>query len=146
MSDEIPFAWTDAWLLHAILISIRDGEAPLDVVISAADGIQHAMLTFDEIDGGIARLSRGGFIEVRGNRFHLTAAGAELRRRIESLSVRKAEQTVRKQLGILEPLATFKPTPADPAWTSGAFTIEDVKQAEKAYRRRVREWLRRTDG
>ena len=119
MSDHIPFAWTDAWLLHAILISVRDGEAPLDVVISAADGIQHAMLTFDEIDGGVARLSAAGLIEIRNKRFHLTAAGTELGARVTTLSVRKAEQAVRKALGVRDPEPPYKPTPADPAWMWG---------------------------
>jgi hypothetical protein len=143
MPDRIPFVWTDAWLFHAILISVQDGEAPLDVVISAADGIQHAMLIFDEIDGGIARLTRAGLIEIRNRRFHLTPAGTELRSLVATRSVRKSELMLRKKLGAADPEPPYKPTPADPAWTSGAFTIEDVKKAEKAYRRRVREWLRR---
>src|SRR5262245_43642899 len=103
MSDRIPFAWTDAWLLLAILISIQDGEAPLDVVISAADGIQHAMLTFDEIDGGIARLSRAGLIEIKDKRFHLTPAGEELRSLLATRSVRKSEMMLRKKLGAADP-------------------------------------------
>ena len=143
MTDDIPFVWSDAWLLHAILISVQDGEAPLDVVISAADGIQHAMLTFDEIDGGIARLTRAELIEIRNKRFHLTPAGTDLQRLVAAQSVRKAEQTLRKKLGAPDPEPPYKPTPADPAWTSGAFTIEDMKKADMAYRRRVREWLRR---
>ncbi len=139
LPQHIPLVWTDAWLLHAILISAPDGEASLDVVIGAADGIQHAMLTFDEIDGGVARLSRAGLIEIRNKRFHLTAAGTELRRRVEALPVRKAEQELRTELAIPDPEPPFRPTPADPAWMSHAFTIDDVREADKAYRRRVRQ-------
>ena len=49
MSDAIPLVWTDAWLLHAILLAAtQDGKASLDEVVGAADMIQHAMLTCRE--------------------------------------------------------------------------------------------------
>ena len=138
MSDAIPLVWTDAWLLHAILLAAtQDGKASLDEVVGAADMIQHAMLTFDEIDGGVARLSRAGLIAITDKQFHLTPGGIEVSRRITTLSVRKAGEALRTELGIAPPEPPFRPTPADPAWTSHAFTIEDMRTAEKAYRKRV---------
>ena len=137
MSDAIPFAWTDAWLLHAILLAAENGQARLDEVIAAADMIQHAMLTFDEIDGGIARLSRAGLISIGDKQFHLTATATEIQARMVRLSVRKADEACRTALGLAPPEPPFRPTPADPAWTSHAFTIEEVRKAEKDYRRRV---------
>jgi hypothetical protein len=145
MSKAIPFASSDAWLLHAILlVAIQNGSASLDEVVGAADGIEHAMLTFDEIDGGVARLSRAGLIAIRDKRFHLTRLGMEMGRRISTLSGRKADEALRKEFGIPPPKPPFGATPADPAWTSDAFTIEDLRRAEEAYRQRFADLLRRS--
>jgi hypothetical protein len=137
MSKAIPFVWSDAWILHAILLAAKDDEATLEDVIGAADGINHAILTFDEIDGGVARLSRAGLIAVRNARFQVLPALAGLRQRVTKLSVRQAADALEKELGIAaaEP---FTPTPADPAWSSRAFTAAEVHTAWEAYRRNRR--------
>lgn len=41
-----------------------------------ADGIQHAMMTREELNGGIGRLQRGGYLTYAGERFALTALGS----------------------------------------------------------------------
>jgi hypothetical protein len=136
MSEAIPFASSDAWLLHAVLLAAKEGEAALDEVVGTADMIQHAMLTFDEIDGGVARLSRAGLLAIKDKRFQLSPAAAALGRRLAKLSLREAGDALRRELGISEPVPPFEPTPPDPAWVSGAFTVDDLRRAEKEYRRR----------
>lgn len=135
-SEAIPFASSDAWLLHAVLLAAKEGEAALDGVVGAADMIQHAMLTFDEIDGGVARLSRAGLVTIKEKRFHLSPAARAIGGRLARLPLQEAGDALRRDLGIPEPVPPFEPTPQDPAWTSGAFTVDDLRKAEEEYRRR----------
>lgn len=73
--DTSHFRWSDAWLFLAIGYSIQKGESSLARVIGAADGIQHAVLTWEEVDGGLFRLGRAGYVTVRDGRVSLTQQG-----------------------------------------------------------------------
>ena len=137
MSETIPFASSDGWLLHAILIAAKDGEATLEAIVAAADMINHAMLTFDELDGGLARLSRAGLVLVRGKSIRTTAAAAKIFATAGKFSIHKATEALRAQVGIPQPAPPFKPTPRDPNWSSGAFTLADLVEADTVYRRRL---------
>src|SRR5687767_13486263 len=98
MSEAIPFVWSDAWLLHAILVAAKEDEATLEDVIGAADFLNHAILTFDEIDGGVARLSRAGLITAQNARFQVMPALGELRQRLTKLSLQEATDALLKEL------------------------------------------------
>jgi hypothetical protein len=135
MVDTIPFASSDAWLLHAILIAAKSGEGALEDIVAAADMINHAMLTFDEIDGGLARLSRAGLVLCQGKKVRVAADASKIYAGVAKLSIPKATETLRVRLGIPKGAAPFKPTPRDPNWRSGAFSPADLAAAEKAYRK-----------
>jgi len=85
-----------------LLLAEKEGEAALDEVVGTADMIQHAMLTFDEIDGGVARLSRAGLVAIKDKRFQLSPSAAAIGRRLDKLSLRKACDALRRELGIPE--------------------------------------------
>jgi hypothetical protein len=73
--DGGPMQWSDAWLLHAIMVA-QSGKAyaSLEDIIGAGDFINHAIFSFDELTGGFRRLERAGFIEIDGARCKLTDA------------------------------------------------------------------------
>lgn len=54
-SSQSDFRWSDAWLLLAVG-GVGEGPAALAQVLAVADAIQHAILSRQELNGGIARL------------------------------------------------------------------------------------------
>ncbi len=56
------YQWSDAWILLATVYSARGQPAVLPEVIAAADYIQHAIVTYEEMEGALARLTAGGLI------------------------------------------------------------------------------------
>ena len=72
------FQWSDAWLFLAIGFAASQHPASLGSVITTADGIQHAMITRDELNGGIGRLERAGYITYDQESFTVTDLGLTL--------------------------------------------------------------------
>lgn len=69
-ASRIQFIWADAWILLSILIaSRRSGAATLRDIIALADGINHAILTYGEVDQGLARLIEAGHVRREGVAF-----------------------------------------------------------------------------
>jgi hypothetical protein len=66
------YLWSDAWLLQPIIVASRERPATLAEVLAAADSVNHALPTSDELHGGLARLTSGGFVQELGNRFAAT--------------------------------------------------------------------------
>jgi hypothetical protein len=73
--------WSDAWLLLAAGITSSTGSSTLTQVIGAADGIQHAIMTKEELVGGIRRLTRAGYMTFEGGAFTLTESGRDIIKR-----------------------------------------------------------------
>ncbi len=73
--DTSHFWWSDAWLFLAIGYSNEKGESSLARVIGVADAIQHSVLTWEEVDGGLFRLGKAGYVIVRDGKVGLTQQG-----------------------------------------------------------------------
>lgn len=73
--DTSHFRWSDAWLFLAIGYANDKGESSLARVIGVADAIQHAVLTWEEVDGGLFRLGKAGYVIVRDGKVGLTRQG-----------------------------------------------------------------------
>jgi hypothetical protein len=70
LSEEpLQYEASDAWLLQAIIYAAGDQEADLHSIVAAGDGINHAIFTYDEMESGLYRLSRGGYIEEVAGKF-----------------------------------------------------------------------------
>jgi hypothetical protein len=102
------YRWSDAWLLLAIAIASQEAPASLEAVIAIGDGIQHAIFTHAELDGGLARLLAGALIEGDANRLTTTARGREL--------VAAAEGG--KRTSILDQQHTLEQLLGAPAWSA----------------------------
>jgi hypothetical protein len=146
MAASIPFTSSDPWLLHAILLAGPDGRASLEDIVAAGDMINHAMLTFHELDGGVARLVAGGFLSTCLGGIQIESPAREIWVRASKLTVPQATDAIRAALGAPTDAPPFKPTPADPTWTSGAFTRQEMAEAEAAYRKRFSAALRKLQG
>lgn len=67
------FLWSDAWLLQAVAVAARGGAATLADVIAAADAVNHALPTHDELHGALYRLTEAAFVEETPRGFALGA-------------------------------------------------------------------------
>ena len=68
----LPFLWSDAWLLQAIAVASHAKSATLSEILGAADAVNHALPTDDELHGGFSRLADADYIEEVDGKFRLT--------------------------------------------------------------------------
>ena len=133
--SSIPFRWSDAWLLLAVVWSTRGGQssASLDEVIGAGDAIDHAIFNFEELDGGIARLGAGNLIVVDGGTFHLSSDGKSLHEPVTGATAWASVSAIAHELRVPEPYDT-NARYVDPAWSARLFTRDDMRDAVERYR------------
>jgi hypothetical protein len=136
----IEFLWSDAWLLQAIALASGSGPATLARIIAAADAVNHALLTFDELHGGFVRLTAGGLVAETDARFAITklvpattvaqirASGWQRGRRIASDFLQAEEWTGEKNVR----------DPRNQVLYEG-LTAERLHEAECEYRRQTKE-------
>jgi len=91
--------WSDAWFLLATIYAARESSAPLSEVIAAADYIQHAILTFEETEGALARLSENGYLAFSAGNISISEKTNEF--------YRSVTKTRRKVLDEQKDLANF---------------------------------------
>jgi len=105
------FQWSDAWLFLAIGFAASQRPASLGDVITTADGIQHAVITRDELNGGIGRLERAGYITYTQDGLAVTTLGRTL-----FLESARAGATHRKRQAAIE--RALSAVPWSPDWFS----------------------------
>lgn len=66
------FLWSDAWLLQAVAVASHARPATLSEILGAADAVNHALPTDDELHGGFSRLAGANYIEEVDGKFRLT--------------------------------------------------------------------------
>lgn len=76
---QFTYKAADAWVLLAIVYAGRDGGAALSEVIGAADYINHAILTYGEIQNALFKLTSDGFVREEGGRFFPSAVALDFR-------------------------------------------------------------------
>ena len=92
LESGFPYQWSDAWVFLAVALAGNGDWAALDAVIAAGDGIEHAIFSWEELDGGLSRLCRGGLVELGPKGYRLAAPG---------LAVYQHVAATRRQLGNL---------------------------------------------
>ncbi len=132
----MPFLWSDAWLLQAIALASSSGPATLAQIIGAADAVNHALPTSDELHGGFVRLTTDGFVAEKDTRFAITelvpattvaqirASGWQKGRRIASEFLHAEEWTGEKNVGDPRNHVLY-----------GGLTDARLHEAEREYRR-----------
>ena len=134
-SSRVQHPWSDAWLLLAI--GLRPDGAPLSLagLLQHADAVQHAIPTFDEVDGGLARLQAAGLLGADAGRIRLTPTGLELLRATGSArtTLRDRQQAPEGALGATPWFPEYIPERArrDPALLP-VITVADYEAAIQA--------------
>ena len=126
--------WSDAWLLLAAALTEEGGSGTLPGLLAAADAIQHAVPTFDEVDGAIGRLCAAGLLKREGNSFRMTPAGHELSARAagEAKTLGDRERVLGRLIGATAWAPTYRP--ADSARSSDVPQQVSVSEYEAATR------------
>jgi len=99
MTSDSRFWWSDAWLLLAIGYSNDKGASSLAHVIGVADAIQHAVLTWEEVDGGLFRLGKAGYVTVRDEKVSLTQQGRAILGGLRENTVLKRQDELSRAIG-----------------------------------------------
>lgn len=66
------FNYDDQWVMSSVTLAATQSEdqlATLREIIATGDYLEHGIFTFEELEGGLARLAAGGCIEQVGDRF-----------------------------------------------------------------------------
>ena len=66
------FVWSDTWVLLAIIYNQKRGSATLQDIIAAADGINHAIPTLEELESALNRLLAAGCITEQDGKYDVT--------------------------------------------------------------------------
>ena len=135
------YPWTDAWLLLAAGMRLDDAPVPLAGLLARADSAEHAVASFDEVDGGLARLQAAGFVTVDSGLISLTAAGRELVRAAgaTSMPIHKWQGALERALGATPWTPDYRPEHArrDPTLPARITTAEyEAAIRSNGYRRR----------
>ena len=142
---SIPYFWSDAWLLLSVILAGSSGGATLEDIVSVGDGINHAIFTFHEVDGGLSRLLAGGFVTLDGERVFPAAKAVDLYNRVRERDERALSQmrSIGKALGAPEWSPSHDPNRAAPAWSLSRFSADDFENACTRYTRQVAATLSR---
>jgi hypothetical protein len=136
---SIPYKASDAWLLLSILLAASAEGATLDGIISVGDAINHAVFTFGELDGGLARLVKGGLVKIDGQRVLPTDEATRLHRQVEKRKRGMLSQmdAIREKLGAPPWSTPVDPNATDPAWSQATFSPVDLERAYTSYKHRL---------
>ncbi len=98
------FVYSDAWILLAIIYSGRRQGVSADrsTISQAADYINHAIPTRDEINGALTRLQRAGWVEEDNGNYRASASALEAYARTTTpwRDVRKEFEDMRRLLNV----------------------------------------------
>lgn len=105
------WSWSDAWVLAA---SPGDPDGcSLSDLIRTADGINHAIVTRDELADGLGALLAAGLVEVRGDRIRTTPAGQAIKNYWRRGLFGWRKSLLPRLRKIPRPAARFEISPAD---------------------------------
>lgn len=127
-APPIPFVWSDAWLLLALVLADRDNRrATLRDVIAYGDAVQHAVFTHAEFSGGARRLVDAGFAKLDQDALQPTPTGRALvdKSLSSGTALLHALQTLERSLNA-------RPYPAQALADTSAFISEAVFDAAVA--------------
>ena len=128
----IKYRWTDAWLLGAIANTSKNRPAELWEIIAEGDNLNHALFTDEEIESGLTRLTKGGWIKESNGSFTTTDKFKTIQ-----LNIRNYESVLKLQkIMDAEPWYKGEPVPhPENNLKYPGLTQEKLVQANKKYRK-----------
>ena len=133
------FLWSDAWLFQAVTIASHERPASLTDIIAAADDVNHALPTDDELHGAFVRLTSAGLILEMSNGFQLSdAVPLQIRNAIVGHGWNAGREAASRFLDAESWTSTG--SVGDPRNTVRypTLTAERILQADREYRTRVK--------
>lgn len=128
--------FADAWVLLAVTYASHDQPPDLLDVVAAADFINHAILTYEELSVSLAHLVHRGMIQVSGDRF--VPAGEVV------AALPRGRSAVHADLRRIEKL--LESTIAGPVGDPYALPRADYDAAVSAYTHQARRLTEQTRG
>jgi hypothetical protein len=132
----VEYLWSDAWILLAIIYASAKKPASLSDIIAFADVIQHAIPTYEEMVGALARLTAGKYIIDRKRRFSPSKQTKLFYRSVTSprRRVNKEEDDMERLLGASPYSASESPRDAAKGSTYPSLTRELLEETYQKYR------------
>lgn len=136
--DAPTLTWSDVWLLRAVhAFHGRDEGPAIEDILAAADGINHAVMTYAELTGGVHRLEAAGLLARAGEVLTPTAEAERLFHKHRRLGAHRLPEALKKDLGVAPPSKGDDPH-AMPAGLDPFISRDRFDAAVEAYRRRWR--------
>ncbi|MDP6705860.1 MAG: hypothetical protein QF893_05915 [Alphaproteobacteria bacterium] len=130
--------WSDVWLLRAVHAYHGRETAPtIEEILAAADGINHAVMTYAELTGGAHRLEAAGLLNRAGEFLTPTAEAERLFHKHRRLGAHRLPEALKKELGVAPPSKNDHPH-AMPADLDPFISRDRFDAALETYRRRWR--------
>ena len=124
----------DPWLLQAIITAAGKGPGLLKDIVAAGDALNHAMFTFEELQGGLGRLLAAGLIAESANGFVPTAKSLELYSQIsQKRSLFDQRKALGKAIGADAWTEGYDPGWRDPTYQYEKLSPKQLAKAEKQY-------------
>lgn len=120
--EEIQFLPTDAWLLLAIIRAAGNEQASLAEIIAIGDSIEHAIFTEDEMEGGLYRLTAGGYVEEVNDGFKPTKS-----------TVQKHSEISKKKKAVQDQMEMWREVIGAPPWQGGTSIQSADKQKYEGF-------------
>lgn len=139
------FTWSDAWLLQAIHFAAEGGGGSIKDVIAVGDRLNHAMFTYEELDGGLARLIGADLVCEDAGSFRPTDSAREMFAKIAKRhkGIHAQRGALRIHLGAPDWSANYDSGFVDPDWTLDTLSPEAVTQACAEYHREFQQAYRK---
>lgn len=135
----VAYRCCDDWLLLSIMSSAGSEGDGVDLksIVATGDWINHAIFTFEEVNGGLARLAAGGWIVFEQGMASLTEQGRRLKDAIRSKGLRASQDHIEKELNVPAWFGGYDPTEPDPIWHTPGLGVAEHHRAVAAYRKEV---------
>ena len=130
----------NAWVLLSISLAARDKRATLDLVVGAADAVNHSVLTPEEIQSAFRALTSKGLIAPDGNLVSLTPSGSQLLNTVLSGKL-EGGPWMTQVSALIEPLAKLPAAPLPQDQESSLPTSEEAETAVRTYLGRAQQTM-----
>jgi hypothetical protein len=99
--ENTNLTWADIWVLQSIYLAPSDDAMPeLKDILGFADAVNHAVVTFEEINNALYRLGRKGLLNIEAEKYILTDQAHELINNYSKQSYLKQRESICKKLGV----------------------------------------------
>ena len=140
MKKNIQFQCTDPWLLLAIIYACQQGGSSLSDILGYGDFINHAIFSLEELQSGLHRLIKSGYVIKEKDKFLPTDKIIIPYHKFSKHknSVSRDLQFIRTELNAPEWSSNYDPTKANKSGGFKEINKDTYKMAYKEYAQKVK--------